>query len=59
VSAHRFESVSQEFGQGSHQDWTAEQFDEHQYEGCKHSFSSLWRIFKPLTTSKIHRRFVC
>jgi hypothetical protein len=59
VSAHCFESVSQEFGQSGHQDWAAEQFDEHQYEGCKHCFSFRWCIFKPIDTSKIQHRFGC
>jgi len=59
VSAQRFKSVCQEFGKSGHQNWAAEQFDQHQNEGCKHCFSSLWRIVKPLGTLKIHRRFVC
>jgi len=42
VSAQRFKSVCQEFGKSGHQNWAAEQFDQHQNEGCKHYFSSLW-----------------
>jgi non-ribosomal peptide synthetase component F len=53
ISAQCFEGVRQEFSESCHHDGVTQQLYQHQNEGCKHSFSSLWRIFKPEPKEKI------